>query len=467
MSRFLERSRQQIQSLSLRKRILVLAGVLVGLVALLISLAAFFTMRFALWHQVDSNLVDRARQMSQSSDAQWQVTLTQIPSEALGAADIRIAVVTANGNVLSKLPPPVGRQELLVAAGVEPESIRTAVSEGRIEYRVVAVPLADAPGSALVLAQDTKSTERVLRLLTWVLGLVATAGVLFAAWAGFEIARTGLRPVEQLTRAAERIAQTGDLRPIPVHGTDELARLTHSFNQMLTALAAARIRERRLVADAGHELRTPLTSLRTNLELLVQSDARNGGSSGGGQLSAEDRAALLDDVRAQVSELSALVTDLVELSRDDPPSNARQQLDFAEVVTNALERVRRRAPNVRLDTVLNPWMVVGDQQALERAVLNLLDNAVKWSPTDGVVTVRLSDGQLTVSDQGPGITDADLPHVFERFYRSAEARTMPGSGLGLAIVRQAVDRHGGVAYAGHSPGGGASFTIRLPGSPPV
>ena len=265
--------------------------------------------------------------------------------------------------------------------------MRTAAGEDGRVYRVVAVPSEGAPGFALVLGQSTAGTEAVLQRLGLVLLFVGGAGVVIAAWAGMAIARTGLRPVQRLTAAAEHVARTGDLRPVPVQGSDELARLAHSFNAMLSALAAARGRERRLIADAGHELRTPLTSLRTNLDLLAQSEDRPG-------LSPDDRMALLHDVRAQVFELSALVGDLVELSREDPPAAAHVPVDLADIVSHAVERVRRRAPGVRFDVDAQPWTVFGDAQALERAVTNLLDNGAKWSPPGGVVTVSLRAGVL-------------------------------------------------------------------------
>jgi two-component system sensor histidine kinase MprB len=237
-------------------------------------------------------------------------------------------------------------------------------------------------------------------------------------------------------------------------------------NQMLTALDSSRSRQKQLVADAGHELRTPLTSLRTNLDLLVQNDATPPAS----QLAATERAALLLDVQAQIEELSVLVGDLVELSRDDgPPTNTVgatvETVDLAEVVERAAERVRRRAPRLTFDVAGGPWEVLGQPAALERAVTNLLDNAAKWSPEGGTVTVRLTGGTLTVADQGPGIPAEDLPHVFERFYRSLEARALPGSGLGLAIVDQTVRRHGGAVGAGRGPSGGTVITMTLPGQP--
>jgi two-component system sensor histidine kinase MprB len=232
---------------------------------------------------------------------------------------------------------------------------------------------------------------------------------------------------------------------------------------MLGALAASQEQQRRLVADAGHELRTPLTSMRTNLELLAAA-SRPGAPS----LPEAERAELLDDVQAQVAELSTLVGDLVELAREDTPMVVHEPLELTEVVLRALERARRRAGDVEFDPVLVPWTLTGDSTALERAVLNLLDNAAKWSPPGGRVRVQMRPLDdwwilLEVADAGPGIAEEDLPFVFERFYRAATSRTMPGSGLGLSIVRQAAVRHGGAVWAGRAPEGGALLAMRLPG----
>ncbi len=461
-------ARQREGGLSLRSRVGLLAAIGAGLLVVVISITAYVTVRVSLLSQIDESLLDRARAAAAGPLADRGV-LAQVPSEALGAGDVRIALLRADGLYISAgaadegndpSNPPLGhaRAERAVARGLVDESVRTALASDGQAYRVVAVPTDRLPGYALVLAQSTERTDTLLRRLGLVLLFVGAAGVGVAAWAGAAIARTGLRPVQRLTAAAEHVARTGDLRPVPVQGDDELGRLAHSFNAMLSALAEARGRERRLVADAGHELRTPLTSLRTNLDLLAQSEGRPG-------LSADDRMALLQDVRAQVVELSVLVGDLVELSREDPPSAAHLPVDLVDVVAHAAERVRRRAPGIRIDVDAQPWTVFGDAQALERAITNLLDNAAKWSPPNGVVTVMLRGGVLTVADQGPGISDGDLPHVFERFYRSVEARTMPGSGLGLSIVKQAAERHGGTVSAGRSTDGGALMTLRLPGMP--
>jgi two-component system sensor histidine kinase MprB len=303
----------------------------------------------------------------------------------------------------------------------------------------------------------------VLKRLSLVLFLISGAGIVVAAIAGTAVARGGLAPVSRLTQATERVATTGDMQPIPVTGDDELGRLTQSFNSMLGALAESREQQRRLVADAGHELRTPLTSLRTNLELLIA--ARKPGAP---TLSEQDTAELYADVRGQLDELTTLIGDLVELARQDAPAVVHEPVELVEVLERALDRARRRAAGVRFDVSLQPWTLLGDASALERAVMNLLDNAVKFSPPNGIVRVvlrALGDGTavIEVTDDGPGIADADLPHVFERFYRAKEARTLPGSGLGLSIVMQAAQRHGGMAYASRVPGGGALMAIQLPG----
>ncbi len=451
---------------SLRSRIGILAALVAALAVVLVSLAAFVTVRSNILVTLDSNLYQRAVAAAQSELAN-PLQLALIPPEVLGAGDIRIAVVSANGRAQSaegqRSAPPIDGPELEVARGVAGSSVRTAAVAGD-PYRVVAVQAGD--GRALVIAQRLAPTRQVLTGLAFALPVVGGVGVLVAGLAGIAVARAGLRPVQRLISATERVAATGDLRPIPVDGADELARLTISFNDMLSTLAASQEQQRRLVADAGHELRTPLTSMRTNLELLAAANLP-----GAPTLPDDDRAELLTDVHAQVEELSTLVGDLVELARDDAPLKVHEPVELVDVVARSLERVKRRAGEVEFDATLVPWTLMGDSTALERAVLNLLDNAAKWSPPDATVrvTMRSLDAWsmvLEVADEGPGIAEQDLPRVFDRFYRADRARTMPGSGLGLAIVRQVAVRHGGAVWAGRAPDGGALLALRLPGRAP-
>jgi two-component system sensor histidine kinase MprB len=447
-----------VSKVSLASRLTWLAAVAVGVAVAVTSLAAYLTVRSQMMNDLDSNLLKRAYDARNTNPR----IFTQVPTAAMGAADIKLAFVSNNGQppVCACTPetsPPIGPPELAVARGTVATSLRTVESNG-VDLRVVAVRMPPPNQDyALVVAQSLQPTENTLTRLGLVLGVVGGLGVIGAALAGWAVARSGLRPVRRFTEAVEDIARTERLEPIAITGDDEIARLSSAFNAMVAALAASQARQRTLLADAGHELRTPLTSLRTNLDLLGQAD-REGG------LPDQARTELLTDVRAQIEELSTLVGDLVELARDEPLSRAVESTDLAEITARAVQRVRRRAPGITFEVKLQSWYVVGEPQGLERAVTNLLDNAVKWSPANGTITVTLSDGGLTVTDQGPGISDQDLPHVFERFYRSTEARTTPGSGLGLAIVRQAAERHGGRVAVGHSAAGGAEFWFGIPGS---
>jgi two-component system sensor histidine kinase MprB len=454
------------EHVSLRARIGVLAALAAAGAVILVSAVAFFIVRQNIVAALDANLLQRATAAAQSELVDPQ-ELATLPPGALGAGDIKIALLYGNGIFQSArgaaTAPPLGAEELAVAEGQTESSVRTA-GDGKLAYRVVAV--AAGTGRALVIGQRLEATRQVLTRLGIALPAIGGIGVALAALAGVAVARTGLRPVEQLTAATERVASTGELTPIPVDGSDELARLTASFNDMLGALAASQDQQRRLVADAGHELRTPLTSMRTNLELLAAAERP-----GAPALPESDRAEIHDDLQAQITELSTLVGDLVELARDDGPQVVQEPVELTDIVSRALERARRRAGDVEFAATLVPWTLVGDATALERAVLNLLDNAAKWSPNGATVRVQMRELDrwsvlLEVADAGPGIAEKDLPRVFDRFYRSDMARTMPGSGLGLSIVRQVAVRHGGAVWAGRAPEGGALLVLRLPGRAP-
>jgi two-component system sensor histidine kinase MprB len=443
---------------SLASRVILMTTMAVCFSVALVSLGAYVTVKMSLESSLDNSLLERAHRASDSLQLA-QMTNNQVPSWATGAADVRIFVVENDGHAFTTdattSPPPLGEPEIAVARRQSSSSVRT-VSVGGQDYRVVAVPYLDR--YAVVLAQNMAPQERVLKKLGAVMLLFGLAGVIGAAAAGWAVARNGLRPVRRLTRNVERIARTENLQPLPVEGDDEIARLAAAFNDMLVALSAARDRQRRLVADAGHELRTPLTSLRTNLDLLLQADATGG-------LDDAARSELLEDVRAQIEEMSTLVGDLVELARDEPLRPVVEKVDLAEVVDRAVARARRRGGGLTFEVDTEPWWVVGESASLERAVTNLLDNAVKWSPADGTVRIRLNHGTLTVDDEGPGIAATDRDHVFERFYRSEESRSMPGSGLGLSIVRQVVERHAGNVRVDETDHGGTRMVIQLPGAP--
>ncbi len=330
----------------------------------------------------------------------------------------------------------------------------TAVNGG--SYRVVSVAYG-VQGIVVQIGYQLTNVDNTLAFLRAALILVALGGVALAAGLGWAVGRASIRPVEDLTVAVEHVTATQDLTStIDDEGNDELARLARSFNAMLAALAASKDQQAQLVSDAGHELRTPLTSLRTNIEVLMRTK----------DLPAADRQELLADVDGQLQELTTLVGDLVDLARDDERQQTEPELvDFDEIVEHAVERARRRATSLDFDVSLQPGQVYAQPALLERAVMNVMDNAAKWSPPGGRVGVSLENNgawHLTVTDQGPGVAPEDLPHVFERFYRAPTARSMPGSGLGLAIVKRVVSSHGGTIELSSPSQGGTKVEIVLP-----
>jgi len=451
-------------SLSLRWRVMLLAMSMVAMVVVLMAVAVYAVVSAALYTDIDNQLQSRAQLLIASG------SLAADPAKAIeGTAysDVNAMLVNPGRSIYTANQQgqtlPVGQPEKAVIRGELFMSRRTVGSQ-----RVLAVHLPN--GSSLLISKSLQPTSAVMNKLKWVLLAVGGIGVVIAAVAGGMVARTGLRPVGQLTEAAERVARTDDLRPIPVFGSDELARLTEAFNAMLRALAESRDRQARLVADAGHELKTPLTSLRTNVELLMASSAP-----GAPRIPESELAELRTDVIGQVEELSTLVGDLVDLTREDNAAGAAlEDVEMTEVIDRSLERVRRRRNDIEFDVDAAGWQIHGDPTGLSRAVLNLLDNAAKWSPPGGIVGLRLrqvdaAHAELVVSDEGPGIAPEERGLVFERFYRSTLARAMPGSGLGLAIVKQVVVKHGGMIRIGETfPGGqppGTTFHVLLPGTP--
>lgn len=452
-------------SVSLRWRVMLLGMSMVVMAVVLMAVAVYAVVSNALYNDIDNQLRTRAALLIESG------SLDADPGKAIeGTAysDMNaMFVIPGRAKFTAEHEGqtiPLGGPEQKVVDGTLWMSMRTASHQ-----RVLAQHLPN--GNTLLLSKSLAPTGQVLKRLGTVLLIVGGLGVAVAAIAGGMVASAGLRPVRRLTQAAERVARTDDLRPIPVHGNDELARLTEAFNMMLRALAESRERQARLVADAGHELRTPLTSMRTNVELLME--AMKPGSR---RLPEEDMVELRTDVIAQIEELSTLVGDLVDLTREEASNAVHETVEMSEVIERSLERVRRRRNDIEFDVSITPWQVYGDAAGLGRAVLNLLDNAAKWSPAGGNVGVRLRQidplhAELVVSDFGPGIPPQERPLVFDRFFRSTSARAMPGSGLGLAIVKQVVDKHGGTLRVDDTvPGGqppGTAMHVVLPGRPSV
>ncbi|MGW6442822.1 HAMP domain-containing sensor histidine kinase [Lentzea sp. NPDC055074] len=357
--------------------------------------------------------------------------------------------------------PPVSENAGRVAQGVSADLMESGDSDddGYLVYTL------RAGGGAVQVARaadDSPINRFGLGML-----LIGLFCVGCGALVGRAVARTGLAPIDRLTAAAVRVAHTQDLdADIPDEGGGEIRRLIRSINDMLAALRDSRRAQRLLAEDAAHELKTPLTSLRLNIELLVRLDRRGTLDSA---LSPESRTRLLNDLGAQVAELSTLAAELTDLARGDVNDESTELLDLADVVVAAATQACSRAPDVEVALEVTSVWVSGRRAALQRAVVNLIDNAGKWSPADQPVQVRLralgASAVLEVDDAGPGIDAADVPRVFDRFYRADSARALPGSGLGLSIVQRVVDAHGGRATVGRSPRGGAVLRVDLPAVP--
>ena len=455
------RLRAWLRAWPLQRRVAYLTTIAVALAVALTSVAGYVTLRISLYRALDAEMVQTATSLAVVPVAQDIRTLGGLTERALRAGNVSVAAIRTDGETFF-VPDErdhllLGSKELAVARLQSGYSARNGVTSGGDAYRIVAVPITDLGNYALVLGRPLQPTNDILSSLWLVLIIFGVAGVIIAAVVGAYVARSSLRPVRELSAAVEYVSVTKELTPITINApAGDIAVLAESFNQMLQSLASSRERQARLIADAGHELRTPLTSLRTNIELLA-ADAESG------MLKQKDRIAILADVKAQLVEFTELIGDLVQLARDETASTP-EALDFRNVVNAALDRVRRRAHGLIFDVELNPFYVVGDSDTLERAITNLLDNAVKWSPPNGTIRVQLEGDRLRVADQGPGISEADMPFIFDRFYRGDTARQTSGTGLGLSIVAQTVAQHGGWVTAGRSAQGGAEFTIQLPGA---
>ncbi|MFF5966824.1 ATP-binding protein [Streptomyces collinus] len=478
----MNRAVRRFRSLPIRSRLALLVAAAVAFAVAAVSVTCWFIVQGKLYDEIDNDLKSSVAPLRPSEFQALTQQCRQTTSDSLGMGSRPKTygqLVRVDGRPClfpsSTAQVQVTGDDKAVARNPDPNQgrIRDGTDDHGNKLRVLttAVVIKDdddpLPGVAadysLVIALPLKGTQSTLNELALILLLVSGVGVLGAGAAGLAVARAGLRPVDKLTEAVEHVARTEDLNiriPVEDASEDEIARLSHSFNSMTSALASSRDLQQQLIADAGHELRTPLTSLRTNIELLTRSEET------GRPLPEADRKALLASVKAQMTELATLIGDLQELSRPDPGQHSErtQIVAWQDTVESALRRARLRGPELTIAADIEPWFVRAEPSALERAVVNILDNAVKFSPEGGLIEVRLAEGVLTVRDHGPGIPADELPYVFDRFWRSPGARSLPGSGLGLSIVARTVQQAGGEVSLSRADGGGTVATVRLPGA---
>jgi two-component system sensor histidine kinase MprB len=442
-------------------------------IAIIIS---YFAVRDQLLRQVDNTLLAQAQRVESNPSYAMNDQFPTLSPKAGGTVPYR-QLVTGDGTAFDRgLTPaqlpggvdlPVAAQAAAVANGAHPAYF-TDVSLGGTTLREYVFHLTGYATNtglpvAVELGETLQPTVNVLSTLKWLLALVFLLVVGLAALLARMATRRVMKPLAEVTATAQLIGETDDLsKRIAVRDDDEVGQLATSFNEMLERLEISRgqldasvIAQRQLVADASHELRTPVTSLRTNIEVLLS----------GAELEDDDRTRLLTDVVEQSEELSTLVSDLIEVARGDTAPTNVEDFRLDRLAEDAIDRARRNAPQVEFRERLTPVSVHGNPERLSRAINNLLDNAALHAGHGGPVEVTVDATGVTVRDHGDGITDADLPHVFDRFYRGANSRARQGSGLGLAIVRQAAEQHGGSVSAANAVDGGAVFTLKLPTSP--
>jgi two-component system, OmpR family, sensor histidine kinase MprB len=439
--------------MTLRNRISVAAAAGVLIVVSAVSTVLYLSYDASLRSRVDPALVDAAQQATtvaqriKQSAGDTGVTPDVSAPVTIGSVDIQLFPGPVAGQPTRFGP--LSSRDVAIANG-EQAAYFANVHEGGKQYRVYTASMPNTSGGALVrTSRVADADDAALRTAALLLAAltVAAAAVTYAA-ARLTAGRI-LRPIGKLTAATEHVTRTRDLSArLRNGGADEVGRLSAAFDTMLGALSESVTAQRQLVADASHELRTPLTSLTTNLDLLEDGDA----------LADPQAPALVRAAREQAGELDQLISDLLDLARYRESAAHRETVRLDLLTGEVVRRLLQRATRTVVETQLKPSLVEVDAAAVDRAITNLIDNAIKWNPPDAAVRVVVGNGRVSVTDHGPGIAAEDLPHVFERFYRAPAARGMPGAGLGLAIVGSVAEANGGTLDVQTGPGG-STFTL--------
>jgi len=436
---------------SFRLRVTLLTAAAVAVAAIGASVAMYFVVQDQLIRQVDQNLQAAASGPIREPGGPFR----RGPSDVSNRPEVFGQLINAGGTVVQgdggySIPGLVTDEVKAVAAGKAPEFWATA-SAGDTRVRVYVRPIQNG---AVEVVQELAPIDAALAQTRLTLIAFAAGAILLAGALGAFVGRAALAPVKRLTTTVEEVTRTRDLsRRVAAKGGDELSRLGTSFDAMLGQLELSLRSQRQLVSDASHELRTPLTSLRTNLELLERGQPDD----------PVERQQLLGDLVRQMERMTSLVHDLIEVARDEDTPMPFEELQLEEIVNEVVDDMRFRYPKVRFNVSSTPSSINGVKVRVARAVTNLLDNAAKYSPPGATVEVGVANGEISVRDHGPGVAAEDAPRVFDRFWRSNDARHLPGSGLGLSIVKDVAESHGGTVTLERPIDGGARFRLRLKG----
>lgn len=443
--------------MNLRTRYVAVTASLVFVVATAMSFGAYRIASQQLENQVTTSLNQRASRILgivNRPGFSWNDSFGPGPvNQAIMQTEVDAItqVVLPNGQILGRREypqlPTTNADRALTTNG-KAVHIETALIADH-EFRVLTVLSPD--GALIQVAKDTQILVNAQDGMRTYFPLFAALAVLIAGVFAWLFASRITRPIRQLAETAESIAETQDLnRSIEVTGKDEVAQLGNSFNTMLVALRNSSERQRRLVQDASHELRTPLTSLRANAEILERAT-----------LTEEDRLSILADMKAEVDELTGLSAELSSLAIDQRAAEDPISIDLYEVATEIATRASRRTSAPVTVHTTGDTVISARPHQLERAVSNLVDNAIKFSESTSEVEIHVGSKRVEVRDHGPGISDEDKPLVFDRFYRATATRSMPGSGLGLAIVSQFAEDNDANAYVLDNAGGGAIVGLQF------
>jgi two-component system, OmpR family, sensor kinase len=470
---------------SIRLRLALYYGALFAVILLLVLLLGY-----AIHSRGEYNDLDRTLVVSAGHAAAEASISPQGPHLVRGGGDLEIALRLYDSNGILRdstlgteaLPGIDPRAVLLAPAGAaydmlvqltppfmsspvipDPSGAFGLLTTPQQRWRVYVLPIHQGGTLSYVEALTPlgrlDASIQAFRIILPMLGLTSVAAALLLSWA---IAGRALRPVARMTQTAQTITLSQDLTrriEMPAH-QDELGRLARTFNEMLESIEAAYSAQQRFVSDASHELRAPLTAIQGNLELLSRHRS----------MPEVEREEALAEVTREANRLSRLVADLLALARADAGVPLKHRLlDLDEVVLDAYREARQlsQGQTLNLDP-FEPIQVTGDEDRLKQLLLILLDNALKYTPPNGHVTLGLqreaSGSKITVRDTGVGIPPEDLPHVFERFYRAdpARGRDPGGTGLGLPIARWIVEQHGGKISLESQPGQGTIATVYLP-----
>ena len=422
--------------MSFRARVAVLVALVVAIAVACVAGSFLYLARGQAVESIDSKLRLRASAVIQLSEKVGR--LREFDRRMFGdyaPDDVLLQVFDDNRRIWASNvePLPILPEDLLVAQRKISSRISTTEIAG-YRMRVLTLPLR-TPGRAAMIARPMDEVDAQLAGLARMSIQIFVIGVAGSGLIGFVVAGRVVRPVRRLTEAATRVAETQNVdQPIDIKRDDEFGQLASSFNEMLGALSLSREQQHRLVTDASHELRTPITSLRTNLEYMQRNSS----------IEEDERRLILDDVLFELDELTGLVTELVDLATDQHHMGEAECIELDELVDAVVQRHRRRTSYNIVYTATSS-QIMAAPGLVERAVSNMVDNALKWNPPDSSVQVRVENGSVIVSDSGPGIPVEEHEQVFERFYRTEGARSLPGSGLGLSIVRHVAESFGGQA----------------------